>query len=107
MRIYYWLKDFFRTQEFGALRTSECLRAMKEYKKLHPACEISGRKDKVEPHHIFSVSKYPELAADPTNFICLQRELHFWIGHNGSWQSLNPDIKIDAAKLKLKILNRL
>ncbi len=106
-QLLFWLKDFFRTRQFGALRSSNCLKAMREYKKLHPLCEISGRKDKIEPHHKKSVSKHPELSADPTNFISLTRELHFWIGHNGSWSSENPDIEMDALKLKLKIQNRI
>ena len=106
MRIYFWLKDLFRTKTFGALRTPECLKAMREYKRLHPYCEISGRKDRVEPHHKTPVSKAPELAADPTNFISLTRELHFWVGHNGSWLSFNSDVEMDSLKLKLKIQSR-
>ncbi len=90
----------------GIQRTPECLKAMRDYKKLHPACEISGSLKAVEPHHVLPVHLFPEKANDPTNFICLTRWLHFWLAHFGSWKSFNINIKAEAEILRLKIKNR-
>jgi hypothetical protein len=107
-QLFWKIKDWIRGTGslFGGLRSPQCLKVMKEYKKLHPACEISGSLKHVEPHHIFPVHLYPEKADDPTNFICLTRWLHFWLAHLGSWFSFNINIKADAEILKKKIENR-
>jgi len=78
----------------GVKRTSDCLKAMREYKKTHPACEISGSRKKVEPHHIFPVHLFPDKATGP--FICLTRDLHLWMAHLGNFKKYNPDIEKDA-----------
>ncbi len=95
------LKDWWRGNTFGAIRTPECLKAMKEYKRLHPACEITGSLKGVEPHHILPVHLYPEHAANPNNFICLSTKvmgcnLHLLIGHLGNYKKENPNVVEDA-----------
>lgn len=66
------------------------VRAMNKYRKEHPRCAWCGRPG-IEVHHIKPVHLYPELAAEPTNFISLNRKpaCHHVIGHRGSWKEYN------------------
>jgi len=55
-------------------RSKDCLKAMREYKKLHPACEISGSLKDVEPHHVFPVHLFltkPPARSFPLQEICI------------------------------------
>ena len=61
-------------------------KAMNKYRKEHPVCEITGLSP-VEVHHEKPVEYFPELAADPTNFISLYRRGgHLYFGHGGNWK---------------------
>ncbi len=114
MRLLYWILDWWRgnreTLFGGVSRTPECLKAMKEYKKLHPRCEISGSLKAVEPHHKKPVHLHPELAADPHNFISLSTDvfgcnLHLLFGHKGNYKKENLDIEEDASIWRQKLKN--
>jgi hypothetical protein len=50
-------------------------------------CAWCGRKKRLEVHHIYPVSAYPWLAADPNNMMMLCRKpaCHQIIGHNGDF----------------------
>ena len=63
------------------------IKAMNEYRKAFPKCAWCGR-PKVEVHHIRPVKLFPELAAEPSNFISLGRKpnCHCIVGHFGDWK---------------------
>lgn len=69
------------------VEASKTRKAMREYRKMHPACEITGSLNKVQIHHIVPVWADPSLAADPNNFIALSASAHIHIifGHNGNF----------------------
>lgn len=69
------------------IEASKTRKAMREYRKIHPACEITGSLNKVQIHHIVPVWADPSLAADPDNFIALSASAHIHIifGHNGNF----------------------
>jgi hypothetical protein len=69
------------------IKASEARKAMQEYRKRNPACEITGSLNNVQIHHIIPVWADPSLAADPDNFIALSASAHVHIifGHNGNF----------------------
>lgn len=69
------------------IKAIEAQKAMQEYRKRNPACEITGSLNKVQIHHIIPVWADPTLAADPNNFIALSASAHIHIifGHNGNF----------------------
>ena len=69
-------------------------RAMKGWVKAHPACAFCGKVGGQEVHHKRPVSRRPDLAADPQNFLTLcggKRGCHFIIGHAGDWKGYVVD----------------
>lgn len=68
---------------FGATPATE----MEKYKAGHPNCEACGRRPSflkaTEVHHIKPRHAFPELAAEPSNFISLCRPCHIQHGHAG------------------------
>jgi hypothetical protein len=78
-------------------------KAMKEYRKSHPRCEITGSDKKVQIHHIVPVWSNPAKAACPDNFIALSSSAHIHIiyGHAGSFRnSYVPNVKQIAEKYR-------
>jgi hypothetical protein len=74
---------------------------MSTYRKAHPTCEATGRTP-VEVHHIKPVELFPELAADPSNFISLYaRAGHLVIGHAGDWKDYVENVREIAAAMKV------
>ncbi len=76
---------------WAALNPSEAYyarKAMNEYRKLHPVCEITGSDKSVQVHHIIPVWSAPDLAADPENFISLSTSanIHLILGHTRSFR---------------------
>lgn len=69
------------------IQALQAQKAMQQYRELHPVCEITGSKNKVQIHHIIPVWADPTLAADPNNFIALSASAHIHIifGHNGNF----------------------
>lgn len=83
------------------LRPSAVTRAQHDYVKQHPICAACGSDYSVQAHHIKPYHLFPELAADPTNFISLCEgfnECHLIIGHGGCFRFYNPDVVADAAR---------
>ena len=62
--------------------------AMNKYRKEHPTCAWCGRPG-VDVHHIVPLHVAPERAADPENFISLNRRpaCHHILGHVGNWKT--------------------
>jgi hypothetical protein len=90
-------------------------KAMREYRELHPTCEITGSKNKVQVHHIEPVWSNPEKVADPNNFISLSASAHIHLifGHDGNFKSkyvLNVreiSDKIKEIKKQSVVVNRI
>lgn len=83
-------------------QTRKALKAMKEYKKAHPLCEVTGSNKSVQVHHIIPVWKAPELSAEPSNMISLSTSanIHLLFGHGGNFQSkYNQNIREVADKM--------
>lgn len=80
------------------------------YLKQHPQCEATGRRTKLEVHHIIPFHDCPQLELDPLNLITLSEgpgiNVHFLIGHLLSWRSFNKDVRQQAAELLKQIQNR-
>lgn len=77
---------------------------MREYKKEHPLCEITGKKRGVQTHHIYPVWRYPELADNPKYFIRLHKKWHFILAHFGNYKKFNINIKSDSKIWNKKIM---
>ena len=77
------------------------------YESFHPrVCAATGSTKDVELHHLQPFHLHPELELDENNVIWLNRDIHFFLGHLGSWKSYNEDIVEDAKWLREKIRNR-
>lgn len=67
---------------YAAPTQSEVRQAMASYRASHMVCEACGKEGTLlhplEVHHIKPREAFPELAADPNNFIMLCRPDHFW-----------------------------
>lgn len=62
----------------------------------HPGCEVCGKKDEVEVHHVVPFATKPSLELEPTNLITLCRPCHFAFGHLWRWTKSNAAIRADA-----------
>ena len=64
-------------------------RAIREYKKNIPYCEITGSDREVQTHHIVPIWADPSRAADPTNLINLSARvnIHHLFGHDGNFRT--------------------
>jgi len=87
----------------GAKRSSKWPAVRKNHLKLNPICAVCGDTNKLEVHHIKPFHLHPELELEPTNLITMCESksygiiCHLLIGHNGSYQKINPNV-IDDAK---------
>lgn len=103
MRLYFWLKDLFRTGTFGSLRSNQWSRVRAEWLKLHPTCAVCGGNSKISVHHKLPFAKFPNLELDKRNFITLCEskkygvQCHLWFGHFGNYaKNYNSDIEEDC-----------
>lgn len=81
--------------------------AMTAYRQAHEArCEVCGKPaapDRVlEVHHIHPRSAFPELAADPANFLLCCRPCHQWVCHPGDFGKYTDDLRawLKARKIR-------
>jgi hypothetical protein len=103
MSIYreYISKGFSRSRSWGSVRRTHLNK--------QPFCQVCGRSNHLEVHHIKDYSSFPELELESSNLITLcggSTRCHFVFGHLGNWGSINPDIVEDASRFRGKILNR-
>lgn len=96
----------FRYETFGSIRSPKWRKIRKLYIKRHPACEISGKKKKLEVHHKKPVHLFPELELEISNLITLEKKYHFIFGHLGDYFSYNPNIDEDVKIWSNKIKNK-
>ena len=50
---------------------------------VYSPCAWCGKTNKIEVHHIYMQSRWPERAHDTNNMICLCRRCHLVLGHRG------------------------
>lgn len=86
-------------------RPSSVTAAQHRHLLLNPDCVACGSRIGGQAHHIKPYNKFPELAADPDNFITLCEhpgglECHLNIGHGGLFSRYNPDVVLDAARFR-------
>ena len=90
----------------GGTRSKLWPKVRKAYLDRNPRCEVCGKVDGIEAHHIKMYSTYPELELDGTNLIGLCRKDHLLFGHINSFFTSNPNVRQDAEIWKYKIANR-
>lgn len=87
----------------GVKRSSKWSSVRKNHLKLQPECVVCGDTNKLEVHHIKPFHEHPELELEPTNLLTMCESksygiiCHLLVGHNGSYQKINPNV-IDDAK---------
>lgn len=86
----------------NARKLPEVRKAMLEYRKQHTACEFSGKRSRLQVHHIVPVSVAPHLAAEWSNLVVLERNVHLHLAHAGNWTSYVQNIRevIDEARIQ-------
>lgn len=76
----------------------------------HATCAACGSLELPECHHVQPFHLHPALELDPKNLITLcerkSHNCHLVFGHLGNFQSWNPDVREDAARMLKKIENR-
>lgn len=80
-------------------RPSAVTSAQHRHVQRNPACVACGSMRSVQAHHVAPWNLFPELGADPNNFISLcesETECHLLIGHGGNFKFYNPDVVDDA-----------
>lgn len=86
----------------SAKRSSHWSTVRKNHLKANPFCVACGDTDKLEVHHIKPFHTHPELELEPSNLITLCESksygiiCHLLLGHNGSYKTINPNVKEDA-----------
>ena len=101
-----FIKPFKRSPKWRKVRA--------EHLKTHTACQNCGktvkylRNYRMQVHHIYPVSRYPELELDPLNLItlCSNPRCHLDKGHLGDFKSYNPDVITDCETWWLKYRRR-
>jgi hypothetical protein len=106
-----WLKDIWQGQSYGGVpRSSQWPRVRADYLKLHPVCEVCGKKKsllkQLEVHHCIPFYLRQDLELSNDNLICLCRPHHYLVGHLMDWKSWSESVKIDSDIWRLKIKNR-
>jgi len=92
-------EKYFGDKLFGAQRNPKWRNLRNQFIKVHPKCEVCGKKGKIV-HHILPVHKFPALELEEENLISVCRECHFSFCHFFSWWSYNKDIKNDIERIK-------
>jgi 5-methylcytosine-specific restriction enzyme A len=75
-----------------------------EHLKTNPECEACGHTKNLQVHHMQPFHEKPELELEPTNLISLcmgPHECHIRIGHGGSFDHWNPNVRTDANLVRL------
>jgi hypothetical protein len=73
--------------------------------KFHPVCEACGSSKNLNVHHKKPFHLFPESELDMNNLItlCMDKECHIKIGHGDNFKDYNPDVEVDAQKVRADI----
>lgn len=94
------LRSMIRNVVNAVRRPSAVTRAQHRHLQLNPKCAACGSSDGCQAHHVQPYNKFPDLGANPNNFITLCErgiECHLHVGHGGNFKMYNPDVREDAA----------
>lgn len=98
--------------ELGKKRSSRWPTVRKNYLKVNSVCAVCGGTDKLEVHHIVPFHTDESLELDPNNLITLCESksfgvvCHLFVGHLGSYKTINPNVKEDAAIWRHKLASQ-
>lgn len=82
------------------------------YLRDHPVCEACGGRDGLQVHHCvpFNTAEGKLLECDQSNLITLctadTHNDHLWIGHAGTFNTYNPNVREDAKRFREMLANR-
>ena len=101
-----FLKDLFRGNLLGGLRSGRWPSVRKQFLKENPTCAVCGTKKNLECHHVvpYHIDKNMELLE--SNLLTLCRRDHLIFGHLDSFRSFNSNVKTDSGIWYNKIKNR-
>lgn len=75
-----------------------------------PLCQVCGRKDFLQAHHVLPFHTHPELELAEGNLLTLCEPshggCHLLFGHLGNFQSWNPYVRRDAHLMRERIKSR-
>ena len=102
MRLFWWLKDWFRGMSLGGLRSNRWPKVRNEFIKEHPRCAVCNGTKKCEIHHKKSFHLHPELELEKSNLLTLCESkkygvtCHQFFGHLGDYRKENPTVESDC-----------
>jgi hypothetical protein len=85
------------------LRSPKWRTVRNNFLKENAVCACCGSDQDIQVHHVKPFHLYEELELDPTNLISLcmsKEECHLRVGHADSFKCYNPNVRIDAEKMK-------
>lgn len=74
--------------------------------KTEPVCQVCGRQDNLDVHHVKPVHVFPQLELEPSNLLTLCEPHHLLFGHLVNWKSWNPLVRVDCVIWRAKISGR-
>jgi 5-methylcytosine-specific restriction endonuclease McrA len=95
------VKDVIKGKPFK-MRSSKWDNVRDDFIEKHKTCAACGKNLKLQVHHIIPFHLAPEKELDIDNLIVLcegTTKCHLRVGHLGKWKDINPNVKVDAAKL--------
>lgn len=98
-----------RARTFGAARSARWGKVRAEHLQRESCCQVCGRRELLNVHHVQPFHLFPSLELEPRNLITLcegPTGCHLLLGHLGNWERWNPEVREDAAHLWLKIAAR-
>ena len=113
IRLFLWLKDFFKGAPLGGLRSKDWPRIRREHLIRNPFCAVCGGTKTLEIHHISAYHTSPERELDLSNLITLCESkkrgviCHLFFGHFGSYRDkINSSVREDAKIWRAKLNGR-
>jgi 5-methylcytosine-specific restriction protein A len=94
------LRYSLRDVSVSAKRSDKWPTVEKHFLAANPTCAACGGTDRLNVHHCIPFHLDPSKELDQTNLITLcmgKKECHLYIGHGGSFQQYNPNVRKDAA----------
>lgn len=95
--------------QYGAeQRSSKWPKVRDAHLKIDPVCNVCGRKDDLNVHHIipFHIDRSKELDLNNLITLCNGNNCHFTFGHLFNWQNYNPSVVQDTKLFKKKVEER-
>lgn len=108
----HWLRKILATLTTApaSSRSPQWPRVRAEHLKKEKECQVCGRGDKLEVHHVVPFHADPSLELDPANLLTLcdpgPGGCHLLVGHLADWSSINGNVREDAAVWREKIRSR-